>query len=246
MEGCPAAPPTCLRCPRRFGREPQEAVTGSISCSATRPAPSRSWCSRCSSESSHPLVAGQPAGDQGVRPQVSRHRALESRHREVRRAWCRSSARLVTSFIALLIGIPVSFGIALFLTELSPIWLRRPLGTAIELLAAIPSIIYGMWGCSCLPRLRRLRAADADRNVWARFRSLGMLFQGPPMGIGILTAGLILAIMVIPFIASVMRDVFEIVPAVLEGIRLRARLDDLGGRLERRCCRTRRSAWWAE
>ena len=122
---------------------------------------------------------------------------------------------LVTSFIALLIGIPVSFGIALFLTELSPIWLRRPLGTAIELLAAIPSIIYGMWG------LFVFAPAFSQLQPWltatlGAIPLAGMLFQGPPMGIGVLTAGIILAIMVIPYIAAVMRDVFEVVPSVLK------------------------------
>ena len=122
---------------------------------------------------------------------------------------------LTTSFIALFIGIPVSFGIALFLTELSPVWLRRPLGTAIELLAAIPSIIYGMWG------LFVFAPVFAQLQPWltatlGAIPLAGMLFQGPPMGIGVLTAGIILAIMVIPFIAAVMRDVFEIVPPVLK------------------------------
>jgi phosphate transport system permease protein len=123
---------------------------------------------------------------------------------------------LVTSCIAMLIAIPVSFGIALFLTELAPTWLKRPLGTAIELLAAIPSIIYGMWG------LFVFAPAFADSlQPWMKAHIgglplIGALFQGPPMGIGILTAGLILAIMVIPFIAAVMRDVFEIVPAPLK------------------------------
>jgi phosphate transport system permease protein len=123
---------------------------------------------------------------------------------------------LVTSFIALLIGIPVSFGIALFLTELSPIWLRRPLGTAIELLAAIPSIIYGMWGLFVFAPVFANYVQPALTGTLGSVPLVGRLFQGPPMGIGILTAGLILAIMVIPFIASVMRDVFEIVPAVLK------------------------------
>jgi phosphate transport system permease protein len=123
---------------------------------------------------------------------------------------------LVTSCIAMLIAIPVSFGIALFLTELAPVWLKRPLGTAIELLAAIPSIIYGMWG------LFVFAPAFADSlQPWLKTHIgalplIGIFFQGPPMGIGILTAGLILAIMVIPFIAAVMRDVFEIVPAALK------------------------------
>src|SRR5207249_6052342 len=123
---------------------------------------------------------------------------------------------LVTSLIAMLIGIPVSFGIALFLTELSPTWLKRPLGTAIELLAAIPSIIYGMWGLFILAPL------FADYVQPWLIKSLGAvpivggLFKGPPQGIGVLTAGFVLAIMVIPFIASVMRDVFDVVPPVLK------------------------------
>jgi phosphate transport system permease protein len=123
---------------------------------------------------------------------------------------------LITSFIALLIGIPVSFGIALFLTELAPAWLRRPLGTAIELLAAIPSIIYGMWGLFVFAPAFADYVQPVLTNTLGAVPLFGRLFQGPPMGIGILTAGLILAIMVIPFIASVMRDVFEIVPAVLK------------------------------
>jgi len=123
---------------------------------------------------------------------------------------------LVTSFIALLIGIPVSFGIALFLTELSPVWLRRPLGTAIELLAAIPSIIYGMWGLFVFAPVFATYVQPALTATLGEIPLAGVLFQGPPIGIGILTAGVILAVMVIPFIASVMRDVFEIVPAVLK------------------------------
>lgn len=123
---------------------------------------------------------------------------------------------LATSFIALLIGIPVSFGIALFLTELSPIWMRRPLGTAIELLAAIPSIIYGMWGLFVFAPVFATYVQPALTSTLGAVPLAGSLFQGPPIGIGILTAGLILAIMVIPFIASVMRDVFDIVPAVLK------------------------------
>ncbi len=123
---------------------------------------------------------------------------------------------LTTSAIALLIGIPVSFGIALFLTELSPIWLRRPLGTAIELLAAIPSIIYGMWGLFVFAPVFSTYIQPALKSTLGSIPLLGILFQGPPLGIGMLTAGIILSIMVIPFIASVMRDVFEVVPAVLK------------------------------
>ncbi|MGE4335263.1 MAG: phosphate ABC transporter permease subunit PstC [Pigmentiphaga sp.] len=123
---------------------------------------------------------------------------------------------LVTSFLALLIAVPVSFGIALFLTELAPTWLRRPLGTAIEMLAAIPSIIYGMWGLFVFVPLfqRTLQPALIDALSW--IPGIGFLFEGPPFGIGIFTAGLILAVMIVPFITAVMRDVFELVPPMLK------------------------------
>ncbi len=123
---------------------------------------------------------------------------------------------LVTSAIALLIAIPVSFGIALFLTELSPRWLRRPLGIAIELLAGIPSIIYGMWGLFVFAPLFADHVQPWLIEKLGPLPIFGPLFQGIPMGIGVLTAGIILAIMVIPFIASVMRDVFEVVPTLLK------------------------------
>ncbi|MCE2991163.1 MAG: phosphate ABC transporter permease subunit PstC [Burkholderiales bacterium] len=123
---------------------------------------------------------------------------------------------VVTSFIALLIAFPVSFGIAIFLTELCPIWLKRPLGTAVELLAAIPSIIYGMWGLFVFAPLFAKYAQPFLTKYFGDVPLIGELFQGPPMGIGMLSAGIILAVMVIPFIASVMRDVFEIVPPVLK------------------------------
>ena len=123
---------------------------------------------------------------------------------------------LVTSAIALLIGIPVSFGIALFLTELSPNWLRRPLGTAIELLAAIPSIIYGMWGLFVFAPVFAERVQPWLAGSLGTWPLIGPLFKGTPLGIGMLSAGVILAIMVIPFITAVMRDVFEIVPNVLK------------------------------
>jgi phosphate transport system permease protein len=123
---------------------------------------------------------------------------------------------LVTSAIALLIGVPVSFGIALFLTELSPLWLKRPLGTAVELLAAIPSIIYGMWGLFVLAPLFGDYVQPWLIHSFGGLPLLGVLFKGPPQGIGVLTAGFVLAIMVIPFVASVMRDVFEVVPPVLK------------------------------
>jgi phosphate transport system permease protein len=119
---------------------------------------------------------------------------------------------LMTSLIALVIGVPVSFGIALFLTELSPAWLKRPLGIAIELLAAIPSIIYGMWGLFVFAPLFQ---SHLQPLLIQAFGSIA-LFKGPPLGIGMLTAGIILSIMVIPFITAVMRDVFEQVPPMLK------------------------------
>jgi len=123
---------------------------------------------------------------------------------------------LVTSVIALLIAVPVSFGIALFLTELSPRWLRRPLGTAIELLAAIPSIVYGMWGLLVFAPLFGKYVQPLLGGTLGKIPLVGALFSGPPLGIGLLTAGIILAIMIIPFIAAVMRDVFEVTPAMLK------------------------------
>jgi len=123
---------------------------------------------------------------------------------------------LATSFIALLIAVPVSFGIALFLTELSPSWLKRPLGTAIELLAAVPSIVYGMWGLLVFGPILATWVQQPLQAAFAGVPVLGTLFSGPPVGIGILSAGIILAIMIIPFIASVMRDVFEVTPQLLK------------------------------
>lgn len=123
---------------------------------------------------------------------------------------------LVSSLIAMIIALPVSFGIALFLTEMSPKSMKRPLGTAIELLAAIPSIIYGMWGLFVFVPVFSHWVQPALIATLGEVPVVGALFQGPPMGIGMLTAGIILAIMVIPFITAVMRDVFELVPAVLK------------------------------
>jgi phosphate transport system permease protein len=123
---------------------------------------------------------------------------------------------LVTSLIALLIAVPVSFGVALFLTELAPRWLRRPLGTAIELLAAIPSIVYGMWGLLVFAPLFGQYVQPAIGAALGPVPVIGALFRGPPLGIGLLTAGIILAIMIIPFIAAVMRDVFQVTPALLK------------------------------
>ena len=123
---------------------------------------------------------------------------------------------LMTSAIALLIAVPVSFGIALFLTELSPAWLRRPLGTAIELLAAVPSIVYGMWGLLVFSPILSTYVQLPLQSMFAGVPVLGTLFSGPPVGIGLLSAGIILSIMIIPFIASVMRDVFEVTPTLLK------------------------------
>ncbi len=123
---------------------------------------------------------------------------------------------LVTASIALLIAIPVSFGIALFLTELSPQWLRRPLGIAIELLAGIPSIIYGMWGLFIFVPFFADHIEPWINDHLGHVPLISPLFTGPNMGISILAAGIILAIMVIPFIASVMRDVFDVVPSMLK------------------------------
>ncbi|WP_326532741.1 phosphate ABC transporter permease PstC [Pseudorhodoferax sp.] len=123
---------------------------------------------------------------------------------------------LMTSVIALLIAVPVSFGIALFLTELSPAWLKRPLGTAIELLAAVPSIVYGMWGLLVFGPILSTYVQQPLQSLLNGVPYLGALVSGPPVGIGILSAGIILAIMIIPFIASVMRDVFEVTPPLLK------------------------------
>jgi phosphate transport system permease protein len=123
---------------------------------------------------------------------------------------------LATSLIALIIAVPVSFGIALFLTELSPAWLKRPLGTAIELLAAVPSIVYGMWGLLVFGPLLATFVQQPLQALFGNVPILGALFSGPPVGIGILSAGIILAIMIIPFIAAVMRDVFDVTPPMLK------------------------------
>ena len=123
---------------------------------------------------------------------------------------------LMTSFIALVVAVPVSFGIAMFLTELSPRWLKRPLGVAIELLAAVPSIVYGMWGLLVFGPLLATYVQQPLQAVFGSVPVLGALLSGPPVGIGILSAGIILAIMIIPYIAAVMRDVFDTTPAMLK------------------------------
>jgi phosphate transport system permease protein len=122
---------------------------------------------------------------------------------------------LMTATIAMVIGVPISFGIAVFITELCPAWLKRPLGIAIELLAGIPSIIYGMWGLFVLAPFLQRYIQPAFINTLGELPFVGGLFAGPPYGIGVLTAGLILAIMVLPFVTSITRDVFETVPPML-------------------------------
>jgi phosphate transport system permease protein len=123
---------------------------------------------------------------------------------------------LVTSAIAMLVGIPVAFGVAVFITEICPTWLKRPLATMIELLAAIPSIIYGIWGLFVFAPFVQQYIEPAIIGSLGQVPGIGALFAGPPLGIGVLTAGFILAIMVLPFISSIMRDVFETVPAILK------------------------------
>jgi phosphate transport system permease protein len=123
---------------------------------------------------------------------------------------------LVTSAIAMLVGIPVAFGVAVFITEICPVWLKRPLATMIELLAAIPSIIYGIWGLFVFAPFVQEYIQPALIDSLGEIPGFGALFTGPPLGIGVLTAGFILAIMVLPFISSITRDVFETVPAILK------------------------------
>jgi phosphate transport system permease protein len=123
---------------------------------------------------------------------------------------------LVTSLIAMVIAVPVGLLIAMFLTELCPQWLRRPIGIAIELLAGIPSIIYGIWGLFVFAPFLQQTLQPFLITTLGSVPVLSTLFEGPPYGIGVLTAGLILAIMVLPFITSISRDVFEAVPPVLK------------------------------
>lgn len=122
---------------------------------------------------------------------------------------------LVTSVIAMILGVPISFGIAVFLTELCPAALRRPIGVAIELLAGIPSIIYGLWGFFVLAPFMQRAVQPALIDTFGQIPLLGILFSGAPYGIGMLTAGIVLAIMVLPFITAITRDVFLTVPVML-------------------------------
>jgi phosphate transport system permease protein len=123
---------------------------------------------------------------------------------------------VVTALIAMLIAVPVSFGIAFFLTEVAPRWARGPIGSAIELLAGIPSIIYGMWGLFVLVPVMTEHVTPWLNDNLGTWPVIGRLFQGPPLGIGMLTAGIVLSIMVIPFVSSVMREVFLTVPTRLK------------------------------
>jgi phosphate transport system permease protein len=123
---------------------------------------------------------------------------------------------VVTSLIAMLVAIPIGFGIAVFLTETCPRWLREPIATGIELLAAVPSIVYGIWGLFVLAPLLQRHLQPWLIDTAAPIPGLNKLFSGPPFGIGILTAGLVLAIMVLPFITSVMREVFRMTPIALK------------------------------
>lgn len=123
---------------------------------------------------------------------------------------------VVTSVLALILAVPLAFGIAFFLTELAPEWLRRPVGTAVELLAAVPSIIYGMWGFFTVVPFMAQVVQPAIIDTVGELPVIGFLFAGPPFGTGIFTAALILSIMIIPFIAAIMRDVFATVPPVFK------------------------------
>jgi phosphate transport system permease protein len=123
---------------------------------------------------------------------------------------------IVTSFIAMLVAVPVGLLIAVFLTELCPLWLRRPIGTAIELLAGIPSIIYGIWGLFVFAPFLQQTLQPFLITVFGDIPVLSSLFGGPPYGIGVLTASLILTVMVLPFVTSISRDVFDAVPPVLK------------------------------
>jgi phosphate transport system permease protein len=131
-------------------------------------------------------------------------------------AWAPIYGTIVTSLIAMILGVPVSFGIAMFITELCPAVLKRPLGIAIELLAGIPSIIYGIWGLFVLAPVLQQTVQPFLIETLGQAPLIGSLFAGPPYGIGTFTAGIILAIMVLPFVTSITRDVFETVPPMLK------------------------------
>ena len=136
---------------------------------------------------------------------------------------------VVTSAIAMLIAVPLGLGVAVFLTEICPPVLRRPIGIAIELLAGIPSIIYGIWGLFVFAPFLQQYVQPFIIALFGNVPVLSSLFAGPPYGIGILTASLILAIMVLPFVTSISRDVFNTVPPMLKEFSVRDWLHDLGG-----------------
>ena len=123
---------------------------------------------------------------------------------------------LLTSVLALIFAVPLAFGVAFYLTELAPAWLRRPVGTAIELLAAVPSIIYGMWGFFVIVPIMSQYVEPTLIDTFDGIPVLQDLFAGPPFGTGLFTAAMVLAVMVIPFIAATMRDVFDTVPPVFK------------------------------
>lgn len=123
---------------------------------------------------------------------------------------------LVSALLALIVAVPISFGIATFLTELTPQWLKKPIGLAVEMLAAIPSIIYGMWGLFVFVPLFQEYIQPHLIESLGDLPYIGLLFSGAPFGVGLFTAGLVLAIMIIPFIASIMREVFDVVPPMLK------------------------------
>ena len=123
---------------------------------------------------------------------------------------------VMTSLLALVLAVPIAFGIAFYLTELAPAWLRRPVGIAVELLAAVPSIIYGMWGFFVIVPIMSQYVEPALINTFDGIPVLEDIFAGPPFGTGIFTAALVLTVMVVPFIAATMRDVFSTVPPVFK------------------------------
>ncbi|HWW20297.1 MAG TPA: phosphate ABC transporter permease subunit PstC [Steroidobacteraceae bacterium] len=123
---------------------------------------------------------------------------------------------LITSLVAMLIAVPLSFGIAVFLTETCPLWLRGPIATCVELLAAVPSIVYGIWGLFVLAPILQHTVQPFLIDTLGDLPLLGKLFRGPPFGIGLFTAGIVLAVMVLPFITSVMREVFLATPRSLK------------------------------
>ena len=135
---------------------------------------------------------------------------------------------LTTSLIAIVLAVPLSFAIAIFITQTAPEWMQPPIGIAIELLAAIPSIIYGIWGLFIFAPVFAQYVETPVTDLFSNVPILSTIFAGPPIGIGMMTASIILAIMILPFIAAVMRDVIDTVPARSQGERLRDRRHQMG------------------